>query len=148
MKRNSSALRKGRYSEPGRIYLVTFVTYQRKDFFSNFGCGRIVVQSMKFLEVNSETLAFVVMPDHVHWLVQLKSGSLEHLVHSLKAYTARCLNEYLGRGGQVWQKGFHDHAIRRDEDLPGVARYIVMNPVRGGLVKSVREYSLWDAVWV
>ena len=35
-----------------------------------------------------------------------------------------------------------------DEDLVAVARYIVANPVRAGLVKNVRDYPHWDAVWL
>ena len=34
------------------------------------------------------------------------------------------------------------------EDLVGVARYIVANPVRAGLVNRVGEYPYWDAVWL
>ncbi len=48
----------------------------------------------------------------------------------------------------MWQKGFHDHAIREEEDLRAVARYVVANPVRAGLVQSVRDYPHWDARWV
>jgi REP element-mobilizing transposase RayT len=47
-----------------------------------------------------------------------------------------------------WQEGFHDHALRREEDLRDIARYIVLNPVRAGLVRNIREYPLWDAVWL
>jgi hypothetical protein len=48
----------------------------------------------------------------------------------------------------VWQKGFYDRALRSDEDVAAVARYIVANPLRAGLVDSVREYPFWDAIWV
>ena len=51
-------------------------------------------------------------------------------------------------GGKVWQPGFHDRAIRQEEDLPAVARYVVANPVRVGLVPRTGAYSHWDAVWV
>ena len=42
----------------------------------------------------------------------------------------------------------HDRALRRDEDLLAVARYIVANPLRAGLVRRVGDYPLWDAVWL
>jgi tRNA U34 5-methylaminomethyl-2-thiouridine-forming methyltransferase MnmC len=41
----------------------------------------------------------------------------------------------------LWQDGFYDHVLRREEDSPAIAAYIVANPVRAGLVKSVTEYS-------
>jgi hypothetical protein len=50
-------------------------------------------------------------------------------------------------GSRVWQPGFHDHAVRREEDLAELARYIIENPVRARLVDHVGEYALWDSVW-
>jgi hypothetical protein len=48
----------------------------------------------------------------------------------------------------VWQKGLHDRAIRVDEDIVAIARYIIANPIRAGLVKSIQEYPHWDAIWL
>jgi REP element-mobilizing transposase RayT len=48
----------------------------------------------------------------------------------------------------VWQPGYHDHAVRQDEDLRAMARYVVANPVRAGLVKDIGDYPHWDAVWL
>jgi hypothetical protein len=48
----------------------------------------------------------------------------------------------------VWQKGFYDHALREGEALQNVARYIVANPLRAGLVAHIGDYPLWDAVWL
>ncbi|UZE26759.1 transposase [Pseudomonas asplenii] len=68
--------------------------------------------------------------------------------HSNRLRIGREVNASRGQSGQVWQRGFHDRLIRRDEDLPGVARYVIANPVRAGLVKRVHDYPLWDAIWV
>ncbi|WP_432472330.1 REP-associated tyrosine transposase [Amphritea sp. HPY] len=148
MKGNSSALRHGRYSEVGRVYLVTFVTRGRQKLFDNFQQGRLVVDVLRAESVATDTLAFVVMPDHAHWLLQLREKPLSKTVQTVKSLSARRLNQVSGCLGSVWQNGFHDHAVRKDEDLVRLARYVVMNPVRAGLVKTVREYSLWDAVWL
>lgn len=48
----------------------------------------------------------------------------------------------------VWARAFHDHAVRRDEDLTALARYVVANPVRAGLAEDVLGYSWWDAEWM
>jgi putative transposase len=48
----------------------------------------------------------------------------------------------------VWQRGFYDRAIRKEEDLLAVARYIVANPLRAGLVSQLSDYPFWDAVWL
>ena len=95
------------------------------------------------------TMAFVLMPDHLHWLFQLRAGSLSNLVQRFKSRSAKNLNEMAGMiGRQVWQEGFHDHAIRDNEDIQGIARYIVANPLRIGIVRSVRDYPHWDATWL
>ena len=147
--RGHRRLRRGRCSIANQIYFVTTPTYERIRLFDNFWLGRIVVESLRREERHANTLAFVVMPDHLHWLLQLKdSRSLSNCVNTVKSYAARRINEERGREGAIWQTGFHDHALRREEDLESVARYIVLNPVRAGLVRSVGHYPLWDAVWV
>ena len=98
----------------------------------------------------TETLAFVVMPDHIHWLFVLaKNISLSSVVANMKRHSARQINKSCGcQGSRIWQRGFHDHALRREEDVIHVARYIVANPLRAGLVSRIGDYSLWDAAWL
>ena len=96
---------------------------------------------------HATSLAYVVMPDHVHWLMQLgEVGVLSSVVQRVKSRTSR----FLRKAGYEceWQRGFHDHAVRKEEDLAGLARYVVANPVRAGLVRSVRTYPHWDAIWL
>ena len=90
------------------------------------------------------TMAFVVMPDHLHWLVQLIGNSSVCVV---KSFSARIINA-AGSRGTVWQRGFYDRAIRKDDDLVAIARYIIANPLRAGIVDSVGRYPLWDAIWL
>lgn len=138
-------LRLGRFSQPEQVYLLTLVTKDRSAAFERFSAAREVVRAMHDLSVASvaETLAFVVMPDHVHWLARLLGAvSLGEAVRRFKAKVSRAL------GHPLWQRGFYDHALRRDEDIVSVARYIVANPVRAGLVRRIGDYPHWDAVWL
>lgn len=73
---------------------------------------------------------------------------MDELMRRIKSNSARLINRHLGRAGQVWQTGYHDRALRKDENLQLAARYIVANPLRAGLVERVGDYPLWDAVWV
>ena len=148
---HQSALRKSRYSVCNRIYLITTVTSGRDPVFRDFRSGRIVVNEIRSLEVEgrADTLAWVLMPDHLHWLMQLGVGqTLARVIRILKGRSSRSLNQYLERYGAVWQSAYHDHAVRRDEDLNRLARYIVANPLRAGIVASVGDYPLWDCVWL
>ena len=89
------------------------------------------------------------MPDHLHWLFQLQaSASLSEVMKIYKARSARAIKHYLGRRGAFWQKAFYDHALREEEDLISIARYIVANPLRAGLVSHIGEYPHWDSIWL
>ncbi|BAN68622.1 REP-associated tyrosine transposase [endosymbiont of unidentified scaly snail isolate Monju] len=139
-------LRKGRVSIPGQIYHVTTVTRAREPVFQDLNSARRVIQVLMEIQSHelADTLAFVVMPDHVHWLLQLgERRPLSCVIASMKSISAR----RIGRG-KIWLAGFHDHALRRDEDLRQVARYIVANPLRAGLVDDIGHYPHWDAIWL
>jgi REP element-mobilizing transposase RayT len=142
---HSHLLRLGRRSIEGQVYLITATTDHRKPYFQDFSLARTVILAMRREQVmqRAQTLAFVVMPDHLHWLLVLSAQlSLGRLVGGVKSVVAH-------KAGQtVWQKGFHDHAVRREEDLRAVARYLVLNPVRAGLVARVGLYSHWDVAWL
>ena len=143
-------LRAGRYSETGRIYLLTTVTLKRAPLFTEWYSGRCIARALK-TEHDARrvhSIAWVVMPDHLHWLFALQHGELSSLACRIKAASALAINAHLGRTGPVWQKGFHDRALRREEDLKAVARYVVHNPVRAGLVARIDDYPLWDAMWL
>ena len=89
------------------------------------------------------------MPDHLHVVLQLGDHSgLSEVVNRIKAGTGRALNKHLNRTGPVWQRSYHDHLLRKEEDLRTVARYVVMNPLRAGLVKRLADYPHWDAMWL
>ncbi|HRH80777.1 MAG TPA: transposase [Thiobacillaceae bacterium] len=142
---HGQALRKGRVSEAGRAYLVTFVTRDRQPVFTDIPMGRLLVHEMHAADREglTKTWCFCVMPDHCHWLLTSECSSLSRVVGRVKARSAK----HIGLGS-LWQPGFHDHALRREEDLRTVARYVVANPLRAGLVRHIGDYPLWDAAWL
>lgn len=89
------------------------------------------------------------MPDHLHWLVQLQSGTLGSLIRRFKSRSAAAIN--LARstpGHRIWQAGFHDRAIRDGQNIRAMARYVIANPLRAGLVQQASDYPHWDAIWM
>ena len=144
-------LRKGRYSEQGQIYFVTMVTKDRKPYFSDLYITRKTAQQLGLLHSEEKlySYAWVVMPDHIHWLFQLgENQSLSKVINLFKGRTARILNKYLNTEGKFWQSAYHDRAVRKDEDIKQIARYIVANPLRAGLVGRIEDYPHWDADWL
>ena len=127
---------------------MTFVTEGREQRFADFRCARLMTRCLMHSK-HTKTLAFVVMPDHVHWLIQLLSETtLSRVLQTFKSASAIQLNRHLQRKGRFWQDGFHDHALRKEEAVIDAARYIIANPLRAGLVSNVRYYPHWDAIWV
>lgn len=137
-------LRKGRVSQTGLAYHITAVTRNRIPYFEALGNGRRVVWELMALQDQgmAETLCYVLMPDHLHWLMILHKGALPEVIRFLKGRSSRAI------GQSVWQANYHDHAVRKEEDLHEMARYIVANPLRTRLVGRIGDYPLWDAVWL
>ena len=141
----SHALRIGRHSLEGQIYLVTATTACREPCFLDFALARRLVLALRHEEAigRARTLTFVVMPDHLHWLLVLTSvAPLGRVVGSVKSVVAHAA------GRPMWQSGFHDHALRAEEDVADIARYIVRNPLRAGIVVRTGLYPHWDSIWV
>jgi isoleucyl-tRNA synthetase len=92
--------------------------------------------------------AAVVMPDHAHLLctpLEKERGvwwSLADLMHSIKGFTAKRINELRGEHGLVWQREYFDRVIRAESDFDEKWSYIVTNPQRRGLPED------YEWVWV
>jgi len=142
---HSKQLRIGRASLPHHAYLVTMVTKSRVKIFARHESAAVAAKCLydDIIVLRADTLAFVVMPDHLHWLLQL--GELASLSETVRLYKAK-VSIMLGQ--RIWQNGFHDHAVRAEENIVDVARYIVANPLRAGLCDKIGNYPYWNAVWL
>jgi REP element-mobilizing transposase RayT len=144
------ALRRGRVSLARHAYHVTASTAQRLPLFSDFTLGCVAAQSFDDAcrSGDASLLAWVLMPDHAHWLLQLGDGDpLSGIVNRIKSASARYVNRARHHRGPVWARAFHDHAIRSDESLEDAAAYITANPVRAGLATDIGDYPFWNTVW-
>lgn len=145
------ALRRGRCSQAGQVYLLTAVTRDRHALFASFESARAACNALHAFGDygKSALLAWVLMPDHVHVLLQLgRTETLPQAANRLKATTARNVNRVRGSPSRVWARAFHDRALRAEDNLPAAARYIIGNPVRAGLVRRAGDYPFWDCVYL
>jgi len=149
--KHAKDLRVGRYSKDNNYYFVTANTDNREPLFLDFFCARIAINNLKQtdeLELTN-TIGFVLMPDHLHWLFQLNETSdLSYAVGSTKGRSAKQINAQLNRDKKVWQPGFYDHNLRENEDIKQIMRYIVANPLRANIVKNIGQYSHWDCIYL
>ena len=123
-------------------YFLTICTFARRRHFTNAAVVDAVHTA--FLRTCADfefaILAYCYMPDHVHLLVEglSEASDLSALVATAKQRAA-----YAGRRlarGRLWQEGYFERVLRDDDDTFNVARYVVNNPVRAGLVASPRDY--------
>jgi putative transposase len=90
-------------------------------------------------------LAWVIMPNHVHLLVEMWQTPLSKLLQSWKILTSKRANALLGRSGQLWQEDYRDRYMRDEEHYGKTVRYIENNPVKASLVKSAEEWRFGSA---
>jgi REP element-mobilizing transposase RayT len=146
-----NALRKGRQSETGRIYLITFVTCDRKPFFRDFTLASAACRTFakNAQAARAELLCWVLMPDHFHGLVGIGEGSdLARCVQRMKGQSSAGCRALMSQRETLWSRAVHDHALRADEDVVAAAKYVIENPVRAGLVDDAMLYPYWDAFWL
>ena len=93
----------------------------------------------------SELYVWCIMPDHVHLLLQDRN-----VIDFVRLFKGKLVPKaaVLKQDKRLWQRSFHDHGLRKDEDLQQTAAYIWGNPVRSGLVADAAEYD-WSGslVW-
>ena len=128
----------------GRIaYSVTITTFNRIPAFQDIAFARIAKE--KLLRTAEKfgfaLIAYSLMPDHVHLLVKgLRDDSdLQAFIRSWNTQTGFAWRQ---RGRvKLWQPGYFERVIRNDANLYLAARYVLMNPVRAGLVRRASEYE-------
>ena len=146
-KRKQNRLTAHDYSAPN-AYFITICTAERKNLFWKdawavidrpedvplTSLGAIVRQSIEDIPIHYPVISVdhsVIMPNHVHLLLQIHSDSngrsliaptISTVVRSMKGVVSK------QAGFSIWQKGFYDHVIRSEEDYQDIWNYIEGNP--------------------
>jgi REP element-mobilizing transposase RayT len=135
-RRRAPRLRAYDYATPG-AYFVTVCTSRRGDVLGSVEDGTVSLNALGVLvakvlaavpeHFHAAIDTSIVMPDHLHAVLVLDGGaaSLSTVVGNVKAAVARET-----RQTGLWQRGFHDHVIRDDDDLRRVREYVADNPRR------------------
>ena len=90
-------------------------------------------------------LAWCIMPNHVHVMMQLLPGhQLSDILHSWKSFTAHKANKLLDRSGDFWMPEYFDRFIRDERHLLATFQYIHENPVKAGLVANPEDWP-WSS---
>lgn len=106
-----------------------------------------------------ELLAFCIMPNHVHVLLDMsmqhynehngiktvvelekKYVQLDKIMKQIKGSSARYINMLLNRSGALWQKDSYDRFVRNEKEWINIVNYILENPVKAGLVNKWEDW--------
>lgn len=120
-------------------FLVTTNVKDRKPIFRNDAYAREAIETLyRVQESYPFTLyAFVIMPDHCHFLLQIPGGgSLSKMMNVYKGITSLSIGN-----GPMWQPRFHVRWVR---NISGALRYVHMNPIQDGLVDVPETYP-WSS---
>ncbi len=145
-----------RTNTPGACYFFTVVTFRRRNILTDDECRfwlrDAVVNTRKRYPFMID--AWVLLPDHIHCIWTLPENdsdfsvrwngikrrftqSAKHRFHKPEWINA---SKQKHREGAIWQRRFWEHQIRDDNDYQRHLDYIHYNPVKHGLVQSVKEW--------
>lgn len=123
-------------------YSLTFCTNNRaKTFIAPPAVHLVLAQTSRAADENGfAIIAYCFMPDHIHLLVEGRSDASgwRQFIARAKQYSGFYYSKTFG--AKLWQRYSFEHVLRDEQKSVVVARYILMNPVRAGLVKRIDEY--------
>jgi len=121
-------------------YSLVFTVYQRRAAFTESETVALCVSHILRAAADKAfaVLAYCLMPDHVHLIVQ---GTTEEANLPRFVQRAKQLSGYHFRHrGKLWQDGYYEYVIRPHEEIDRVITYVLQNPVAAGIVRKAEDY--------
>lgn len=114
---------------------------------SNLAAAGIVEQALlRFDGLRYSLLAWCIMPNHVHVVVQPRDGyRIGDIVRSWKTFTAREINQSTGADGSFWARDYFDRFMRNEDQLAKTLDYVEQNPVKAGFVAKAADWQFSSA---
>jgi putative transposase len=88
--------------------------------------------------------AYCLMTNHYHLVIETLDANLARGMRQLNGVYTQCFNRHHGHTGHVFQGRYKAILVDRDAYLLELARYVVLNPVRAGMVKSPQQWR-WSS---
>lgn len=107
---------------------------------------------IRFLEILNDVVrryhwichAYCLMTNHHHLLVETPEAGLSRGMQLLNSVYAQWFNRRHARAGHLFQGRFKSIVVEKESYLLEVARYVVLNPVRAGMVAKAHEWP-WSS---
>jgi REP-associated tyrosine transposase len=87
-------------------------------------------------------ICYCIMPNHVHLVFELlnENKGISKIMQSIKRISARKVNTIIQRSGKFWQDESFDRLVRNEKELFNIIKYVLMNPVKAGLVDNWEKW--------
>jgi putative transposase len=135
-----------RLQAPGATYHVTTRGNRKQEIFTD---ARDRLRFLQLLEEVVELLGwrchtYCLMTNHYHLLLQTQEADISQGMHRLNGVYAKWFNWRHGYEGHLFERRFHDELVEGHAHLPELTRYIVLNPVRAGIVGTAGRWT-WSS---
>lgn len=151
------------------FFFVTTTVVRFLQIFRNHSFCDILINNIKHYQqiYKFDVLAYVIMPSHFHWIVEVKPeyGTISDIMRDIKKFTAWQIFDKIKETGNVelekifkeeaknirdqerklWMKRFDDQVIRNQKMFWVKLFYIHNNPVEAGLVRKPENYKYSSA---
>jgi len=133
--------RVARLDAPGAVHHVIFRGIERRKIFRGSADKEWFIQRLGQLLAASNTscYAWALLDNHVHLLIRTGDISLATLMRRLLTGYAGYFNRKYHRHGQLFQNRYKSIICQEDLYLQELVRYIHLNPLRAGIVKTMRQ---------
>ena len=136
---------------PGALHFVTGNFLNRRQVFRDPACCRVFLEQLATMvrDWPSKLIAYVLMPDHFHLILNPRDGRIREFMLDLKSLAAKRIVQANTRfrfakteedGFQVWQESFKAQPLWSAWMIWQKINYTHANPVKAGLVTSARDY--------
>ena len=126
-------------------YYQYFITLRCHNQSSHFADSNLTSEALRALHKTAKQRdfhiwAYCFMPEHLHLLIEGKAenSDMGKFVSVFKQRTAFWFNRRYD--AKLWQPGYYDHILRKDEAISAVARYIFENRVKKGMATDYLQY--------
>jgi len=128
---------------PGAIHHVYGRGIEKRDIFRDDDDRKEFRLRIKFnlKRAGASCLAWAFLPNHFHLLFHSREGILSTFMHRLMSGYSLYFNRKHKRAGHLFQNRFRSSLIRSERYLLEAIRYIHLNPVRAGLVRTLEELA-------
>ncbi|MFO8082226.1 MAG: transposase [Armatimonadota bacterium] len=130
-RRHPNRLDPEKYRLPGQPVLVTICSKDKRSVLTSDTIREELISALPVAGkiAHCELIAWCLMPDHIHTLLQvgLAGGDILRFLHSYKSWTGRILKRNIGSG---WERSFWDRHARGRDDIAALISYVLHNPVR------------------